>query len=213
MALGSGVVTLVSAIYGGVDLPKPVTVDVPAVMFTDDPDLHAPGWEVRYLPLVNIGTPMLRSRYVKCLPPVDDDVTLWVDGSLTLHPGYVQRCLAALGNAEWALMPHPWRDCIYDELGVCLGLPKYPPEQMRAQCDRFRSEGHPEHWGLFACTAMTRRHTPRVQALCEAWWWENLHGSWMDQLSLPPLLRTSDVDWQTTMGGWCEWWDRTEHVA
>lgn len=208
-------VCLVSAIYGGVDLPKPVGVDVPAIMFTDNPDLEAPGWQVRHLPLERLPSPMLRSRYVKCLPPVDADVTLWVDGSLTLHPGYVDRCMDALGDAEWALMAHPWRDCIYDEFVECatnFGW-KYPADAMRAQCERFREQGHPEHWGLFACTAMTRRHTARVDALCEAWWQENLNGSWMDQLSLPPLLRTSDVDWQVTMGGWLQWWDRTGHVA
>lgn len=209
---------LYTAIYGpGYDQPKPVAqAGCHAVLYTDQLGLEAPGWEVRVEPLPWISTPMLRAKYWKTHPEElgDVEVSLWIDGSLTPLEGYAARCVGALGDRDMALTPHPWRDCIYDELEASVGLPKYDAESMQEQCELYRFQGHPAHWGLFASGAIARRHTPTVLSFSRAWWFENKWRSWQDQLSLPVVLRNygSHITWSANMP-WATWWGYTEHFS
>lgn len=209
-------VALYTAIYGGYDDPKPCfDAGVDCVLFTDDPSLVAPGWRVRYEPLPYISTPMLRAKYWKT-HPLDAlpgaDVSIWVDGSITPGPHFATKCLQAVNDVEIAFTPHPWRDCIYDELDASVGLTKYNATQMRLQCAHYRRFGHPERWGLFATGAMTRRHHRRVRNAMNGWWIENTLWSWQDQLSLPYVMREHpEVQWNTAMP-WDTWWTIEEHL-
>lgn len=208
-------VVLYSAIYGpSYDAPKPVIdVGAPCVLYTDNPDLKAPGWEIRVEPLEYISTPMLRAKWWKIRSEiaVDADVSLWIDGSMTPVPGYAQKCLEALGDHDLALTPHPWRTCIYTELAASTGLAKYNSEAMHAQIARYRELGHPIDWGLFASGAIARRHSTATWWFGELWWHENVEGSWQDQLSLPFVLRSlPDVDWVASLP-WAQWWGITDH--
>jgi len=206
-----------TAIYGDrYDTPKPVgDLGVRAVLYTDNPHLDAPGWEVRYEPMEWIKTPMLQAKFWKCHPlgAVDADASVWIDGSLIPHPGFADRCREALGDHDWALTPHPLRTCIYTELAASIPLPKYRPADMDAQCAGYKEQGHPRNWGLFASGAMTRRHTGPVARANRDWWLENWTKSWQDQLSLPVILRANpDIDWVASMP-WAQWWDYQEHGA
>lgn len=212
---------LYTAIYGDrYDTPKQVAqAGCGSVLFTDDPELEGParaaGWEeVVVDPLDRLPTPMLRAKWWKCRPDLalpDAEVTLWIDGSMTPLAGYAERCVAALHGADVALTPHPWRDCIYDELEASVGLPKYDAPAMRAQCDAYRAAGHPGHWGLFASGAIARRAGRAVREFGHLWWRENLERSWQDQLSLPVVLRRcGNVRWAANMP-WAQWWAHAEH--
>ena len=209
-------VVLYSAIYGdSYDSPKDVSnVEAWCILYTDNEHLYAPGWEVRHREVSHLNTPMLRAKHWKTHPLEATDgagVSIWIDGSMTPRPRFVEHCMDALGTHDWALTPHPWRDCIYEELEASVHLPKYEPGPMRRQVDGYRLEGHPEHWGLFATGAMTRRHTENVLLANRDWWLENWFKSWQDQLSLPVVLRKyTSIDWATTMP-WAAWWDIAEH--
>lgn len=210
---------LLTAVYGAYDTPKDVTgVDARRIMVTDQAETvaaaQAAGWEVYLDPLERLATPMLRAKWWKCRPEAiapDADVWLWVDASITPYPGYAGRCIEALTDVDVALTPHPWRDCIYDELEASVGLPKYDPDAMRAQCDAYQQMGHPPHWGLFASGALARRNTRTVRELGHMWWRENLDRSWQDQLSLPVMVRNaSAIRWAANMP-WAQWWGLTDH--
>lgn len=203
---------LYSALYGNYEAPKPLPdLGIPAIMYTDDPDLVAPGWEVRHVPL-DVDTPMMRAKYWKCFPRLaafGADISLWVDASMTiLVDDYVQRCLDALGDDDWVMVKHPGRPCVYDEADVSATMVhKYDPAELKAQVEYYRSIGHPAKWGLFANGANVRRHTAAVAQVCEQWWWECTTRSCQDQVSLPVLVRLAGdrLRWNTNMP-WGEWW-------
>lgn len=210
-----------TAIYGeGYDAPKDVTgIGCRTVLYTDRPGLEADakanGWEeVRVEVFDRLPTAMLRAKWWKCRPEVATDdaaISLWIDGSITPYAGYAAKCVDALTDVDMALTPHPWRDCIYDELEASVGLPKYDDEAMRAQCDAYQLMGHPPHWGLFASGAIARRNTRTVRELGAVWWRENLDRSWQDQLSLPVVVRNaSGMRWAANMP-WATWWGITPH--
>lgn len=215
-------VVLYSALYGNYEAPKPLPdLGIPAIMYTDNPDLEAPGWQVILASDPSVKgdalSAMMAAKYWKCHPAeaVEKagepyaDVSLWVDASMTiLVDDYVQRCLDALGTDDWTLVQHPARTCIYDEAEFSALLsPKYDIAGLSAQAEYYRSIGHPARWGLFANGANVRRHTPAVMKVCEQWWWECTGRSWQDQVSLPVLIRLAgeELKWNTGMP-WGEWW-------
>lgn len=214
-----------TAIYGErYDRPKDVHgLGVPALLYTDQPEVaeagRCAGWDVRLEYLPRLGSPMMRAKWWKLHPELaapDAEASVWIDGSIRPLPGFVGRCGAALSDHEdgldVALTPHPWRDCIYDELEASVGLPKYEAGPMRAQVEHYRLAGHPPRWGLFASGAIARRHTPAVRFLDESWWAEIVRWHWQDQLSLPVVLRNEGrVRWAANMR-WAEpWWTYTDH--
>lgn len=150
-------------------------------------------------------TPMLAHKYWKTHPAEameragrlvghDVDASIWVDGNMRITmpgPAWVAYNVEALGDDEWSLMKHPWRDCVYSEhqytRAVCSG--RYSVEAMDRQIAAIEATGHPRGWGLFATGHMVRRHTAPVLEVGDAWWADNVRWSHQDQLSLPPLVR------------------------
>lgn len=127
--------------------------------------------------------------------PVATDVSIWLDGSMEISVDgqtFVDRCVAALGEDDWSVMPHPWRNCIFDEAVYSSTLIfRYDGAAMMRQHDRYADPpwSHPRGWGLFATGHMVRRHNGVVRALGQDWWFHNINYSHQDQLSLPPLMR------------------------
>ena len=208
-----------SALYGGVDHVPALPPDLPyeAIMYTDDRHLGAPGWEVRYVPhgiwSPNSdpvkGPPMLAHKYWKLFAGRDEaDIAIWLDASVTIAlsgEDFVKRCEAAVVFEDIAFVEHPWRTCVYDEAAYSALLPRYAYEapHILAQSAYYASIGHPDHWGLMATGFMVRRDTHAVRKLMEDWWYEILHRSHQDQVSLPVLLRLAEghLRWNTNLPG------------
>ncbi len=121
------------------------------------------------------------------------DVTIWLDGSMEIkgtREGFVEKCLAALGDDDWSVMRHPWRKCVYDEAVYSSTLiHRYDPAAMMRQHDHYLEQGHPRGWGLFATGNMIRRQSSVVADVGHHWWGHNVNHSHQDQLSLPVLFR------------------------
>lgn len=189
-----------SAVYGGFDTIRPQPV--PVRLFTDathplpyaDPRLAAKWWKVR----PDLACP-------------DADITVWIDGSFdVLVPDLAERCEQALGDADAIFIRHPNRDDIYEEAAVSIHLAKYDGQPILDQACAYKRAGHPEHWGLMHAGMLVRRNTPAVRALMDAWWGEITRWTLQDQLSLPVLLRRSDVryrwfDTSPMDAGWVRW--------
>lgn len=207
-----------TANYGGYDSPKPLRpLGVPAYLYTDDPGLRVEGWQTRVYSLDHIRTPMLRAKWWKLHPGLVSgaaDISMWLDSSMTVMvDDYVDKCLAALGDDDFTLVTHPWRDCIYEEAKYSALLPRYDAAVMYAQMAYYMQIGHPKDWGLFASGANVRRHTHAVIKHGVDWWWENTQRSHQDQLSLPVLIRLAGdtIKWNTNMP-WHEWWHLGQHL-
>lgn len=227
-------VALYSALYGEYDAvkPLPANLGVPAVMYTDNPDLDAPGWELRVVRHdrgaaaaraswnPELVAPMLEHKWWKTHPDeaVGDlaNTSIWIDASMEIIvPDFVERCLSALGGDDWACVPHPARTCIYTEATFSAQLPRYDGRAIARQA-AFYSDvvGHPANWGLFASGHNVRRHSSKVRRLGYQWWDDNVNWTHQDQLSLPVLMRlyaqNEGLTFNTRLP-WHEWWALHPH--
>ena len=192
-------------------------------MFTET--THPLGLMARYIdrqapkPRHHAGAPETQSRldakWWKLRPDLampGEEITVWMDASVTiLERDFEALAIAELGDDDALFMPHPWRDCIYDECEASKVGHKYAGQPIDEQCARYREAGHPEHWGLFQTTVLVRRDNERTRALNDAWWQEIIDWSIQDQLSLPPLVRVAPgLRWHTwpvnpIAAGWLRW--------
>lgn len=156
----------------------------------------------------------LAAKWWKVRPDLacpEAEVTVWMDGSMTLLiPDLEERAFAELGEDDALFMRHPWRDCIYDEQVSSHPNGKYDGQPTNFQVDHYRELGHPEHWGLVHSGLLVRRNNERVKRFDEAWWQEITYWSIQDQLSLPFLMRTMDLRWHywptdPISAGWVRW--------
>jgi len=218
-------VTLFTAIYGAYDDVKPVPHDlgVPAFFFTDSTELATQaagcGWTPRLvrhsIATLNgeprVTNPMLNHKWWKTHPHLaapEADVSVWIDGSMSItHNNFIQACIEALGDDDWAQVRHPERSCIYTESEVTQQLSwRYDAARAKAQTDSY-STFHPRDWGLPATGHIVRRHTPGVLKAGEQWWDECVNWTHQDQLSLPVILRLNEAEVRTNYNiPWHQWW-------
>ena len=186
-----------TACFGGYDgLPR--HPDIPGVEFiayTDYP-YDSPYWDVKVVkaPAVH---PRMQAKFYKvfphlCLP--DHGHTIWIDASHEiLTPEFAVNALSSIGESGMALYEHPWRDCIYDEADASVKLEKYKGQPIKEQSWAYRQEGHPEHWGLFACGTLARVNSAPIRQLMNEWWHEMDLWSYQDQISLPVVCRRLEM--------------------
>lgn len=143
-------------------------------------------WDIREVPLKYDNR--LTSKWYKMHPhllfPGED--TIWIDGTFMPHKGSPLDRV----STSMVLRKHIDRDCLYDEAAICLnrakGNPSVVPEDIIRQVAVYRSEGMPEHYGLYQSGIMCRK--PEARLFNEAWWKQVTTFSVRDQISLPYVL-------------------------
>lgn len=181
-----------TAVYGGYDplRPHPEHPGVEAwLCYTDDPDLQCEGWITIHEPPL-YSHPRLSAKWRKCHPPAADS-TLWVDGSVWIQdPAFIDVVGEQLNRSSMTMFSHPWRDCIYEEVGASIGMLKYQglEDAMARQVQHYASNGWKPHAGLWASTVIGRRSYRPVAQLGAAWFAHCEAYTYQDQLSLPYLL-------------------------
>jgi len=194
-------VVVYTAIAGGYDnlLEHPDVPNVDFVCFTDAEPEDAKGWHTEIIPPSD-ETPRLRAKRYKILSPqrelLEYDYTLWVDGnSQILTPRFVEEAIGCIGEDDIALHAHPQRDCIYEEAHASiLTVPeKYAHLPILEQVEHYREQGHPEHWGLWACGSIARRRSTRLDVAMLDWMSENITWTIQDQLSFPYVMRNHGI--------------------
>jgi hypothetical protein len=131
--------------------------------------------------------PVRVARHIKHNPHVyfaDYPWSIWLDANLQLNCLPQELMPAERESWDLAVWRHPYRDCAYAEAEQCVLQGKDDPATIRAQMQRYRSEGFPEHTGLNENNVLVRRHNvPAMAELARAWWDEITRGSRRDQLS------------------------------
>ena len=224
-------VAIYTAIYGKYD-PLRTHPKIPGIdfhCFTDDPSLLSRrDWIVHLEP--SDLPPRLAAKQPKVLGPQSAPldtygVTLWVDANCDfISTSFVDEALSDLGADGFALYRNPDLDCIYAQAISCMrGLPPDAAPVLLRQVARYYAEGHPENWGLWACSTMARRRSPKLDAAMCEWWnaivsWP-LHGKpWpfalpRDQIDLPPIIRKHGIqphEWPHNQSE-SPWWRRRPH--
>jgi hypothetical protein len=132
----------------------------------------------------------LNAKYHKILSHIcfpDDQVTLWIDGSVKINPAIsiINLVNQFLSHSDLAVFAHCERYCIYQESATCLHRRKDVSKTICHQVFRYAQEGYPINNGLAECTILLRRNTKKVREFNELWWNEILTGSIRDQISFP----------------------------
>lgn len=178
-------IVVLSAIFGGKDVPLPIRTDADrCVLFTDRPT-KARGWEVLPPSGENID-PRLESKFVKAaaldLFP-DAETVIWVDGNISVIDSVREL------DYELAAFCHLERACLYDEAAACRRLRLAPAVDLDRQVAAYERAGHPRHWGLWECGVVVRRQTPENRELGRLWWDHITTFTSRDQVSFPFVLR------------------------
>lgn len=118
-----------------------------------------------------------------------DEIIVWVDGNIYLTADNLAEIEAQLKTADIVVMTHPHRNCIYDEAAFCIEHGIGDRSEIERQVAVYRSKRYPENAGLYGCGVIARRHTDRINQLCEEWFWHVVEYSKRDQISFPFVFR------------------------
>lgn len=183
-----------TAIYGGYDRlkPHPDHPDVDGwVCFTDDPTVTCDGWVTAVEP-ARFPHPRLSAKWRKCHPP--EGRTVWVDGSMIIHDSsFFDAMSKGLAAADMCLFRHPVRSSIIAEAAVSEQMVKYRGLPVMRQAQSYCATGWVDGT-LWASTTIGRNPTGVVLQAGAAWFAENEHWTYQDQISLPPILGRYGVD-------------------
>ena len=187
-----------TSIVGGYDsLPQPLAVDgsFEYVCFSNDIVEGSAGiWQVRPIPYSCADRTRL-SRYVKLQPHKvlgDYDVSVWIDANIRILGAEFYRIVNERieSGSLMAQVPHPQRDCVYEEISKCYQDVRIGFRDAFRQRRHLLKEGFPRHFGMMENNLILRRHNdPLVRRISDAWWKEYQEYTIRDQLSLMPVCR------------------------
>ena len=123
----------------------------------------------------------------------DYKYSMWIDGNFVLKKPaktFVKECLK---DNNMAVFQHNIRNCIYHEGKYDVLARQDQTQKIEKQLARYRSEGHPVNWGLFACGVIIRKRCKTIEKFNNAWWSEICIGSSRDQTSFAYLIRKLKV--------------------
>lgn len=116
------------------------------------------------------------SRFPKILPQETIlkryDFTLYIDANILIKTDYVYHRIDELirSNTSIALLKHPFRDCAYQELYVCLAAGKGQWWAHIYQILYMKLHRYPAHAGLYEANLIFRRNCQEVFEINNAWW-------------------------------------------
>lgn len=182
-------VALISALFGdeqeGFPIDPPSGVD--AFFFTNC-GRNIDGWQTIHTLITRPSR--LSARKIKCLPweaIPGYDTYVWVDASVEIvKQDYPLFAVESTGDSIVAALPHPDRDCVYEEGLASENFAKY--KGALALAESYRDINHPEHWGLWATTSMVWRNTPLARTIAKSLW-SACNICPVDQVALPQVAR------------------------
>lgn len=128
-----------------------------------------------------------RQRFVKTHPFVvlqDYDIVVWVDANTDISQKLYDYIEKNKDNSI-TFKNHPNRDCIYDEIRVCVAVRKENAIVGGCVMNKLLSEKYPHHNGLYETNIIiSHPQDERVRELFVKWWNEIHTNSHRDQLSL-----------------------------
>lgn len=187
-------IVIYTCLVGGYDkLMQPLAKaeDFDFICFSNDFSVKQIGvWTIRPLPILkNLNNTRL-SRFAKILPHLvlsDYVFSLYIDSNVQILTNELYGIVRNLASRDVliAQVPHPFRDCIYNDIRISYRLRKVSLLDARRQYHHLKSSGFPKHYGLFENNIIFRKHNSKVVAeVSNAWWKEYLLYCQRDQFCL-----------------------------
>lgn len=155
-------------------------------------------WEIRELAF-EAESPQLVSRYAKMHPHVllpDHEASVWIDGNIEILDGSLyEAARQKLASGEtYCGVPHPSRDCVYEEAKKCRDMRYISYLKLLAIWATLFLHGVPRHAGMMENNLIFRRHNdPVIVRFDELWWERVVHFCRRDQLSFLWTVRECGV--------------------
>ena len=196
---------LYTCITGGYDAlrhHKYVDKDWDYVCFTDSKELltykQIGAWQIRSLQFHALDN-VRNARWHKLHPHKilqEFAYSVWCDGNCSIQDDYIFS-VAKKMIAESSLLSissHYLRDCIYEEIEICLAEQKDARELIKKQHEELVRLSYPYHNGLHETFLIFRNHNhPSCIGIMENWWKYIRDFSRRDQLSLDLVLWQSGI--------------------
>jgi hypothetical protein len=187
-------IAIYTAIFGAHDdlKPQPACPGVDFVCFTDDASMRSDQWRME-VATARHDHPRLAATWFRTHPHVvlpEYRHTIWIDGSMVLRSeSFAEEALGHLKQSGIALMRHPRRADLLQEVEVSLGRPKYDGQPIREQLEHYRAQGFPTDHGLWVGGLLVRdNENERIRRLNEMWMEETARWSHQNQISLAYVL-------------------------
>lgn len=189
--------TVYTCIIGTYDFLKPILCpqhpDIKFVLFTDQPmdsvifelcdKEELKRWDIRRIEVMPFGKARTaRYHKINFHKVIDDDLTLWIDGSFFINTDLMQ-WMAQMKEDDFVTIAHPFDDCLYTDANSCLRMGKGDKSQILSQIQEYNDLRIPKHNGLIAAGILMRKRTPKVIEACETWWEQLSRHSVRDQIA------------------------------
>lgn len=178
-------VVIYTVISNDYDNIKPVVLkSIPHYLFTDNPNINAPGWNV--IEIEKTEDQRLQ-RKIKILghPVLDKyDVTVYVDGTMTIKNTMLN--LLRTFKKGMIIGKHESRNCVYAEGLAVKEAKKAPTEVVNKQIADYYENDFPINFGMWSAGLLIRDKS--TKEMCEIWYSKLEQHSHRDQLSLPWAL-------------------------
>lgn len=187
--------TVLTGNYDHLAQPEVVDPSFDYVCFTDKAGQDGI-WQLREIPFAS-ANPILRARYAKLHPHLllpEYELSVFMDANLCITgEAFYQRISAQ--EAPLALLEHPSRDCVYEELRYCYLKDKLSTRAAHGLLCRYKQMRMPCHFGLYETNVVLRRHLDAAVVALDEQWWTLLEASrcTRDQLSLTPALHLESL--------------------
>ena len=162
-------------------------------------------WEIRPIPFTSPSHTRV-ARYSKLQPHVvlpEYEYSVWMDANILIKgEEFYEKVNAKISEGvKMAFVPHPSRDCVYEEIVRCYRDVRISFRDAVKQRRHLLAMGYPEHWGLMETGMILRRHNDQdVIRISDAWWEELQNYTFRDQLSQMPACWKNGIRPELLLG-------------
>jgi hypothetical protein len=188
-------IAVCTAIFGGMDTPKPFPEQSVPCDFFCFTEANSP------VPLPNLPD-RLKAKYYKLqmhriLP--DYDFFVWIDGNIEVKsPDFVKTMVDSAGVGI-SIQRHHERQTIKEEIDFILAsdniylTTRYGAQPLKQEYEWYLAGGMPENTPLYSCNIFGYKHITRSHGLdttdfFDKWWSTVLEWSWFDQSAFSYLV-------------------------
>lgn len=175
-------ICIYSVITNCYDDPKPVTFkNIPHILFTDNPDIKAPGWQIVDVEKTKDQRLQRKIKILGHEALEKYDVTVYIDAAITLKSTF--STILNRYTKGFIIGAHPKRKCVYAEGLAVKEQNKAPKELVNKQISEYYDNDFPSNFGMWSSGVLIRDKS--LKEFNEIWHSKLEQHSHRDQLSLP----------------------------
>lgn len=175
---------LYTCLFGNYEIPQPL-INKPkgfeCILFTDDPQLTAKGWDIKYIEPKDCPKKQSREVKINIHKFYNADVYVYIDANYQVLPRFTDFVNRHF-KGGYLTINHIRRRCIYQEASEVVRQKRDQFDVVDRQMNQYQKEHFPTRLGLYMNGFFIRDNS--FNELCEFWYNQVEQHSYRDQLSL-----------------------------